>query len=199
MVEGGKLFYNPKVFCQGNLIGFNSIIKRIIEEVNKGCLKGRVDKICELYAGVGMIGLNLIDSGKTQDYVGSDLNPENLECFMKARKSLTKEYKKCEYFQKDARESLKFGMGEGRDTLIVDPPRQGLEEYVVGEVNKPKNFGSLGSVKNLIYVSCGLDGLMRDLEDIKKGGGGWEVRMAEGFTLFPGSEHVETLVVLMRD
>ena len=50
-------------------------------------------------------------------------------------------------------------------------------------------------LKRLIYVSCGFDALERDLRELI-GSGKWKIKSADGFILFPGSEHIETVVVL---
>jgi hypothetical protein len=52
-------------------------------------------------------------------------------------------------------------------------------------------------LNRLIYVSCGFDALERDsrtLLESKK----WTIKSADTFTLFPGSDHVETVVVFDR-
>ena len=49
----GRLYFNPKVFRQGNIGGFERIAERVGEVVRER--KGK--RICELYAGVGVMGL----------------------------------------------------------------------------------------------------------------------------------------------
>jgi 23S rRNA (uracil1939-C5)-methyltransferase len=51
-------------------------------------------------------------------------------------------------------------------------------------------------VKRLVYVSCGFEALKRDATALMAAG--WKVTHAEGFVLFPGSDHLETLAVFDR-
>ena len=52
------------------------------------------------------------------------------------------------------------------------------------------------SARTLVFVSCGFESLTWQLPRLVEGG--WAVEASEGFALFPGSDHVETLVVLSR-
>lgn len=92
------------------------------------------------------------------------------------------------------------------DVLLVDPPRQGLDEEVckmaimtidgevgVGENNSISN--SEGCFRNLLYVSCGHQALLRDLERLSPV---YEVVNCAQMDLFPRTDSIETLVHLRR-
>lgn len=51
-------------------------------------------------------------------------------------------------------------------------------------------------LRRVIYVSCGFDALKRDTVALISAG--WSLRHSEGFVLFPGSDHVETLAIFDR-
>lgn len=51
--------------------------------------------------------------------------------------------------------------------------------------------------KRLIYVSCGFKALKLNIERLV-GTGQWKIVHAEGHVLFPGSNHLETLVIFDR-
>jgi len=57
-------------------------------------------------------------------------------------------------------------------------------------------YASMKSIRQLIYVSCGFEALKRDAKALIEAG--WKVTHAEGFVLFPGSDHLETLAVFER-
>lgn len=85
--------------------------------------------------------------------------------------------------------------------------------------------GKESRVQRFIYVSCGFEALKKDLaaltncsqQDVDKylaltgkrprtegeegfgGGGGWKVVQVFGFVLFPGADHLETLVMMERE
>lgn len=73
---------------QGNLDGFDVLAHAVAHRVPPG------SKVCELYAGVGMLGLSALakhaesDETRLQWLRCSDENPANSRCFRKALESL---------------------------------------------------------------------------------------------------------------
>lgn len=166
---------------------------------------------------MGTIGLFLLDS--VSDYICSDENPNNLECFNSSVEKLPKDlkHKVQPYKMKSATDmvrhllfqfstiQIKANTHIGTDLCIVDPPRKGLDPKVLEAFMKPSP-AYIGPAR-LIYVSCGFKALSHDLKcllggdtqkDIENGDGCWKLVHSEGFVLFPGSNHLETLVVLDR-
>ena len=74
------------------------------------------------------------------------------------------------------------------DILLVDPPRQGLDEDVCRMVN-------CGSFKDLLYISCGKDALIRDLHRFSRNFDVIDCRLID---LFPQTNAVESLMHLRR-
>ena len=133
----------------------------------------------------------------------SDSNPSNFGCFDLAKKSMgltSDDSRRITYLTATAGKAVTEGECDDADIVIVDPPRSGLEGSIIKELVKSKReAGLMGSVDTLIYVSCGWNALTRDLEEIMKGRGGWKVEECKGYVLFPGTNHVESLVVLTRE
>jgi 16S rRNA G966 N2-methylase RsmD len=75
------------------------------------------------------------------------------------------------------------------DILLVDPPREGLDKTVCDLALK-------GQFKYMIYISCGRRALLRDLETLCAGG--FNVADLAVIDLFPGTDAVESLVLLER-
>jgi tRNA/tmRNA/rRNA uracil-C5-methylase (TrmA/RlmC/RlmD family) len=73
-------------------------------------------------------------------------------------------------------------------TVIVDPPRGGLEPNVPG-------FLARSSAERIIYVSCDPATLMRDLSSICRG---YRVEQVRWFDMFPRTARFETLAVLEK-
>jgi tRNA/tmRNA/rRNA uracil-C5-methylase (TrmA/RlmC/RlmD family) len=69
------------------------------------------------------------------------------------------------------------------DVVIVDPPRRGLDPELVDALRARRPT-------RLVYVSCDLDSLERDVARL-----GWRPAALEAWNLFPFTEHVEALVV----
>lgn len=73
------------------------------------------------------------------------------------------------------------------DVVFMDPPRAGCD----------KNFLSrlmTLSPKKIIYISCNPETMARDIAYL--GGGGYRVRKAVPFDMFPHTNHVEMVVML---
>ena len=68
-----QLCFPPNVFRQANLLGFSKIVQTIRRWIPKR------SKVIELYAGVGTIGLQILDLVKQIQC--SDENPYNKACF----------------------------------------------------------------------------------------------------------------------
>lgn len=123
---------------------------------------------------------------------------------------------KASYMVASAGEALKAGQALGAEVLVVDPPRKGLEEEVLQELCKPVNPNQpqvespkvltmadslvnwTNDVQTLVYVSCGFDALVSDCDALLSSQGGWTLRQATGYLLFPGSNHVETVCIFHR-
>mmetsp|Transcript_18153 Transcript_18153/g.51959 ORF Transcript_18153/g.51959 Transcript_18153/m.51959 type:complete len:637 (-) Transcript_18153:66-1976(-) len=104
----GMLYFSPQAFRQGNLDGFDNIAQHVANEVPGG------SKVCELYAGVGVLGLTALSLRAREaeaamedvEWFGdeetekkeplawlrcSDENPNNPRCFNRAVGSMPTE------------------------------------------------------------------------------------------------------------
>ena len=248
----GWLYFSPRTFRQGNLDGFEQLALEVARTVPAS------SRVCELYAGVGVLGLTTLawhyqQKSPLQWLRCSDENPANPWAFDHAVHSLptdmtgrgnSGEHKEKErtlgeieqmaesgdsayggssgekpsYMVASAFAALQAGHALGANVLIVDPPRKGLEPEVVDELCKPfqrnqpyvedptmlpvsdDKVNWVNDVQTLIYVSCGFDALARDCDRLLSSrGAGWKLVSTQGYILFPGSDHVETLAVLERE
>ena len=81
--------------------------------------------------------------------------------------------------------------GTAWDAVILDPPRDGCDPGVLQAV-----FEDLAPPR-VIYVSCNPEVLADDLPPILDRG--YRVERAQGVDMFPHTEHVETVVTLVRE
>ena len=119
--------------------------------------------ILELYGGVGTIGLNL-DLTKVTDLECSDSNPYNEACFRRSVEGIADEAlrKKLRYTPLGASDMCADAEKlKGKEVLIVDPPRKGMDEDVSKAINAC-------DCKTLVYVSCGFKAFKRDFEALKE-------------------------------
>jgi len=176
----------PSMFRQGNLEQFTAIIQKVETFIEPG------SKVCELYAGAGMVGLSA--ALQNCEWLRcSDENPANLDAFLATKQSLPIDLKRKAYYTtSSAEEAIEDGQVDGADVLIVDPPRKGLELLAHWIQSK-----SPTELKKVIYISCGFKALKEDLK-VMLSGNKWKLTHAEGHVLFPGSDHIECLVVLEK-
>ena len=73
--------------------------------------------------------------------------------------------------------------------------RQGLDHGVLAALKNADDPGTT-TLRRIVYVSCGFDALKRDASSLVDAG--WTLRHSEGFVLFPGSDHIETLAIFDR-
>ena len=75
------------------------------------------------------------------------------------------------------------------DTLIVDPPRSGLDDTMKETILKSK-------IKTMIYVSCNPATLAKDLGVLKKE---YRIVKIQPLDMFSQTPHVESVTLLVRN
>ncbi len=75
------------------------------------------------------------------------------------------------------------------DLLVVDPPRVGLQAKAIGRI-------VAAAPRRIVYVSCAVDSLARDLQPLVAAG--YQVEAARLCDLFPHTEHCELVLGLRR-
>jgi tRNA (uracil-5-)-methyltransferase len=81
--------------------------------------------------------------------------------------------------------------GHMYDILLVDPPRAGLDDQVCQMALK----ADTGNFQDFLYISCGHEALLRDLERLSPA---YKVIECAQMDLFPRTNSIETLVHLQR-
>src|SRR5699024_4125112 len=96
-----------------------------------------------------------------------------------------------EFFCGDAAEAAARLEAEGLrpDVITVDPPRKGLAPEVIGSI------AAMGPAR-VVYVSCDPATLGRDVK--RFGELGYRAVRACAVDMFPGTRHVETVVLLSK-
>mmetsp|Transcript_68783 Transcript_68783/g.135159 ORF Transcript_68783/g.135159 Transcript_68783/m.135159 type:complete len:154 (+) Transcript_68783:295-756(+) len=149
---------------------------------------------------MGLIGLSLLAAlpDTVAELRCSDENPFNVRAFERARRSLDPALAaRATFTEASAAKALHIGDAKHAGVVIVDPPRKGLDQATLDALSNPDD-PRCRHAHTLAYVSCGFEALALQLPALVEGGR-WRVVLSEGFALFPGSDHVETLVVFKRD
>ena len=142
----------------------------------------------DLYCGAGTITLCL--AGRARRVIGSEIVPaairdakENAE-----RNGVTN----AEFFCGDAADTAAELAAQGLrpDVITVDPPRKGLAPEVAASA------AAMGP-ERIVYVSCDPGTLGRDVKLFAEQG--YRAVRAAAVDMFPGTRHVETIVLLQRE
>ena len=146
------------------------------------------ETVLDLYCGTGTITLCLAKRAKRA--IGAEIVPPAIEDAKEnaARNNI----ENAEFFCGDAADIAAKLEQEGLqpDVITVDPPRKGLAPEVIASV------AGMGP-KRVVYVSCDPATLGRDVKIFD--GFGYKAVRAAAVDMFPGTRHVETVVLLSRE
>jgi 23S rRNA (uracil1939-C5)-methyltransferase len=149
-------------------------------------LTGR-ETVLDLYCGTGTITLCM--AGRAGRVIGAEIVPEAIR---DARENAERNgITNAEFFCGDASDIAQKLEQDGLrpDVITVDPPRKGLAGEVITAV------AAMGP-ERVVYVSCDPATLARDLRVF--GQLGYAARRAVAVDLFPGTAHVETVVLMSK-
>lgn len=182
---GLRLKMRPSAFYQVNRAACEVLYKTAKE---KAGLKGD-ECLLDLYCGIGSIGLSMADSCK--NVVGIEIVADAVAC---ARENAAANgIENARFFCGDAGDAKAILEREygilSPDTVILDPPRKGCDERLVGYMSEL-------APKKIVYISCNPETLARDavrLRDI-----GYETGDVTPVNMFPKTAHVECVVLFSR-
>lgn len=178
-----SLTLSPRSFFQVNTAQALSLYRRATEMLR---LEGG-ERVLDLYCGIGGIGLFAARRGI--ELTGVEFLPEAaLNAEKNARRNGLPDAR---FIAGDAAASVQELVEEGErfDRVILNPPRSGCPSSLLS------SLGVTGA-RRIVYVSCNPATLARDLAILK--GNGFREEEVEGFDMFPQTEHVETVVSLVR-
>lgn len=175
---------SPLSFYQVNPVQTKKLYETALEFAD---LKGD-ETVWDLYCGIGTI--SLFFAQKAGKVYGVEIVPEAIkDAKQNARLN---GYANTEFFVGKAEEVLpeKYEKeGIYADVIVVDPPRKGCDMAALETMVKMQP-------KKIVYVSCDSATLARDLRYLC--GEGYEVRRVKACDMFPGTVHVETVVLIQR-
>lgn len=178
----GKVFrISPKSFYQINAVQTEVLYGKAIELAD---LKGK-ETIIDAYCGIGTIGI--IASSHVNKVIGVELNRDAVkDAITNAKRN---KVNNIYFYNQDAGEFMNqmAAKKQSVDVVFLDPPRSGSTEEFM-------NSMILLNPKKVVYISCNPATLERDLAYLVKRG--YEVKKAIPVDMFPGTEHVESIVLM---
>jgi 23S rRNA (uracil1939-C5)-methyltransferase len=171
----------PSHFSQAHMTMFERLLTDLVRYVD------RRDTVVELYAGMGVISLVLAPF--CSSLLAIEREPSAEEAFLSA----------VSYLPPHIQSRMRFLVGDAGqsmdalsniNTVLVDPPRKGLPATLVASILKAHH------IEKVFYISCHFPCLQRDLERFLETQ--FRITFARSYRFFPGTDHIETLVVLQR-
>lgn len=173
----------PKTFYQTNALQAEALYRIAIDFLNPQ----EHELVYDLYTGVGTIALYL--APLVRKVIGVELVEDSIK--NAKENALRNSISNTEFFAGDMRETLnqEFVEQHGNpDTLIVDPPREGMHPSVVQTLLdlKPERW---------VYISCNSATQARDLALMSDM---YEVERFQPVDMFPHTHHVENVALLRK-
>jgi 23S rRNA (uracil1939-C5)-methyltransferase len=176
--EAVQLRRHVRAFFQGNRYLLSELVERVLACVPAG-------PITDLYAGVGLFAVALASTRRDEvvavegDLISAtDLIANAASC----ARPFVASHLSVEDFLKRSGQLPSHAM-------IVDPPRTGLSRDAATAIQHHQP-------RRLVYVSCDVATLARDVKTFTAGG--YRLAHIEAFDLFPNTAHIETIAVLDR-
>lgn len=144
------------------------------------------ETVVDAYCGVGTIGLSVAKQAK--EVRGMDIIPQAIE---NAKENARRIGATNTHYETGTAEELLpkwFKQGFKPDSIIVDPPRTGLDDKLLQAiVQQPP--------KKMVYISCNVSTLARDLVKLTKV---FRVDYLQSVDMFPQTARCEVVVKLTR-
>ena len=173
-INGLNFIISPTSFFQVNNIGMINIYNKVLEYVDGG-------NVLDLYCGTGTISIYI--SKNANKVLGIELNKEAVKDALINKK--INNISNVDFICGDVGTILAQNNFKA-DTIILDPPRAGLDSNSINNVLKIKP-------KKIIYVSCDPVTLARDLKILKNH---YNVLEITPFDMFSNTYHVECVCLL---
>lgn len=173
-----KFYVSSNSFFQVN----KEVVEKLYEHVIEVIKKNNSKRVLDLYCGVGTIGICV------SDYVSEVFGIEVVdEAIVSANEN--------KFLNKANNINFKCGkvediIDEGIntfDTVIVDPPRSGIDKKAIGVLND-------SNINTIVYVSCDPITLARDIKLLNN----YNVKDVKIFNMFSRTYHCESVAVLER-
>lgn len=175
-LENYKFKISPDSFFQVNIDTCLKLYNKVKEYVKNN------KNVIDLYCGTGTIGIFVSENNNV---IGIEMNEYAIKDAIDNKK--LNNIKNIDFICGDSGKKLK-DLNFMPDTIIVDPPRNGLNKETINNILK---FDS----KEIIYVSCDPMTLMRDLNALNEY---YDIKEITPFDMFPNTHHIETIAYLTK-
>ena len=180
---GLRFKISPFSFFQTNTLGAEVLYETVRDFLGDISGEGKHDKtVFDLYSGTGTIAQLLAPVAKK--VIGVEIVEEAVEAARQNAK--LNGLDNCEFIAGDVLKVIDE-IPEKPDFIVLDPPRDGIHPKAIGKIIDY-------NVDRIVYVSCKPTSLARDLEVLLDGG--YRIERAVAVDQFPGTYHVEVIIMM---
>jgi len=196
IILGHEYSYSPNGFFQINLPVYELTLKEIQKHIT-------TDKVLDLYAGVGTIGLSvardkkltLVEIDKSAfNEMAKNITIEDISEPGKARISAGRPWRRAgrtrvrngDIFAILSKSEEILDYINSNQTVILDPPRAGCDRKLINKLLEVRPT-------KIIYLSCNPATQARDIKLLLDK---YHIDIVKTFNFFPHTPHIENLVVL---
>lgn len=171
-ILGESYTYSPNGFFQINLPVYEMALNEIKQHLDDS------SRVVDMYSGVGTIGLSV-----ARDRQLTLVETDN-SAFRELQNNVPSDRTDIHTIHAKSEEALDYITSDA--CIIVDPPRAGLDDKVVGRILETQP-------KRVIYLSCNPATQARDVALLSTK---YSITHAQPFNFFPRTPHIENLIVL---
>ena len=180
----GKFQVDSCGFFQTNI----EVAAMLLEKVVAALKAEEVKELCELYCGVGVFAIAAAQNIPDIRVRACEISAPAVK-LAAGNAEMHGVSERCTFQHADAGKFFaRYRPQEKRYTLLVDPPRSGMDKAMLSAILKH-------APEKIIYISCAADTLSRDLEELREL---YTVKSLTLFDMFPGTAHFETLAILEK-
>ena len=157
----------------------------LYNEAIKGAEITNNDVVCDLYCGIGTIGI--FASKNAKKVYGIEIVKQAIDD-AKSNAALNN-IDNIDFICGDVEEAFDDLIKKEKvkpDVIIVDPPRRGLDEKTIENILKLKT-------ERVVYISCNPATMVRDLKKMEEE---YEIKSVQPVDMFPFTSHVECCSIL---
>ena len=173
--------------------GFSQInesqIHNLIKAASRLLSLSKEDHFLDLYCGYGLFSFALGEAAKS--VLGVEWEGPSIDCAKASAKHLKKNYRFIagKIDEEFVQTRLPRPVLNEPEKILLDPPRKGCEPGVIHALAMRKPI-------RVCHVFCGTDEIPASLKEWERYG--YRVREVQPLDLFPGTPHLETIVMLER-
>ena len=180
--------FKPVSFSQIN----ESILPVFLDGVARLCRPEAAGRLIDLYCGYGLFALFI--GKRFGETYAVDVDPDSIECARKSgrytarKENLTSRmHFRVAPITPASLESLLPKEGAQSETILLDPPRGGPGKGVIPYCCERRP-------SRIVHLFCDIDRVPIDIAEWRRGG--YWVRSAAAFDMFPGTPNLEVAVLL---